>query len=262
MTTRSKLLPTGAALSLAAVMSVSPGVASADAGTKPSDAPTIAVGQMYFGDTSNAVCGSDSYCHADLWRLPPVLAQDRITVAWRDTGLDYSDNNLCLLEGVDDFSWSTVMRDRCPTDYVSTDDSGTRSTLQAHRTSTSTFLNFHAWYGPDAGAGSYEFTVESIRHRVGLALNARETVKRRGRITGSARMTNSQPVPNGTAVSLVVTKGGGRWVYSDTAQSGRLLFKLHLPKAVKGKKVKMTLVRTRTSTWQAASSSKLKVKVR
>jgi hypothetical protein len=115
--------------------------------------------------------------------------------------------------------------------------------------------------GQDNYNGAYSFTVESIQHRMGLSLSTVTSVKPRGKISGSAVMTNSRAVPDGTSVSLIVTKGSQRWVFTDTARAGKLKFKLDLPTALKGRKSKMALYRSHTSTWTTSSSQKIKVRV-
>src|SRR4051812_16829251 len=67
-------------------------------GLKPTEAPPAAVGVHYFGSTQHdANRGNYEY---DFWRLPPLLANDVVTVAWSTPF-----NGMCIAANVDDYSW-------------------------------------------------------------------------------------------------------------------------------------------------------------
>ena len=74
---------------------------AASAGLKPSQAPFVTVGQHYFGNATHAV---NSWKGAvDLWRLPPLLISDTVSIAWN--GADHYKPGLCLAQDIDDYSW-------------------------------------------------------------------------------------------------------------------------------------------------------------
>ncbi len=234
------------------------GVANADGGTRPSNAPLITLGQTYFGNVAN---DDPMNRNGDVWRLPPLLEQDVVTVSGVRTDTQGLQDSVfvCLNGNVDDFdfqdNWCGLTVGE---DSSNLPRSGSRVTLQANAAASDAFLEF----ADSFGLATYQFTVESIQHRVGLSLTALTSVKRKGRVAGSAVLTNSAPVPDGTTISLIVTKDSARWVYTAPAAGGRLSFKMALPKSLTGKKVKLRLYRSATTTIQAGSSSAIKARIR
>ncbi len=233
------------------------GVANADGGTRPSNAPLITLGQTYFGNVAN---DDPMNRNGDVWRLPPLLEQDAVTVSGVRTDTQGIQDlvYVCLNGNVDDFDFQDEFCGLAVGGPSYIDRSGSRVTLQANAAASDAFLEFSDSFA----LATYQFTVETIQHKVGLSLTALTSVKRKGRVAGSAVLTNSAPVPDGTTISLIVTKGSARWVYTAPAAGGRLSFKMALPKSLTGKKVKLRLYRSATTTIQAGSSSAIKARIR
>lgn len=227
------------------------GVTSARAvgGTKPSEATTVNLGQVYFGGSSRP---SDPVSrNGELWRLPSLLAQDVVTVAGQSDNGTYNEE-ICLAGGVDDYSFTDNWCNNSESQYLT--PQGRRVTLVAGRDASDSFLELH----PINSA--YHFTVESIQHALGLGLPAVQSVKRKGSVRATATLTNGAPVPDGLDVALIIRQGPSKWVRVSRAYGGQLTFKLKLPKSARGK-AKLSLSRGADAQYLAATAKATKTRI-
>lgn len=240
------------AATLATVLAVP---AAADGGQVPSQAVPVSLGVAYFGDNSDYSCNIDT-CRIDFWKLPALLAQDVVTVAWKQTGRNGP--FMCLQGGVDDYSWNDNLCNLSSGVYSNT--AGQRSTLTASKATDPAFLTFRDkdCFGPCGYYGPYQFTVESIQHALGLSLS-----KPNGKtVKGTAYLSNGQPAPDGLVVPLLV-RVGGKTVAAATATTsgGRLTYQLSVPKAWRGKTATIRLARPGDAGYLDASTAPVKLRL-
>jgi hypothetical protein len=251
------------AAGLAIVLLLPDPALAASAGLKPSEAPLIAVGQHYFGNTAHS---PNVYGKAvDFWRLPPLLIGDAITVAWQVT--DNNVPNLCLAQDVDDYSWAEEGHWCNGSQRYQVSGSGNaRSTIQAKSTTSAAFLEF--WGGECESCNQpYDFTIESIQHAIGVGLTAVTEITSTSTLTGSANLSNGSPVPDGMAFALSaswvtpVNKASHHRLYTATSGGGVLAFPLNLPSSAEGKPVSLTVTRPADPQYLAASSPAIEATV-
>lgn len=234
--------------------------ARADGGTVPSAAPPVELGVPYFGDNTDRSCTSNG-CRVDFWRLPPILAGDVVTVAWRWTGSGYGPR-MCLTGGIDDFDWyqnpcklsSAVMGERA----------GARSQLTSSAAQSVAFLQFTEETPCAFGCnykGPYQFTVESIQHAVGLSMDPVSSLSPKGTVTGKVRLSDSSPVPDGLPVVLTVRHGSETLVRNATTAGGAVSIPVKLPKAWKGDKVRLSLSTPASTGYLAATTPPVKARI-
>jgi hypothetical protein len=203
-------------------VAMTPGTARADGGIVPSQAPRIVVGQTTFGNTD-----FPDNSGRDYYRLPSLKAQSVVTVAGRFTGrsgVAYA----CLAGNIDDFSWDQAGCNWSEYDYISR--SGSRIRLESAGKTNSAYLRITGTYGP------YEFNVEKIQHKLGMALKGDNTFKRNERVTVSVRMTDGAPVPDGLLVSIITQVGGRNYRENARTRGGIATFTLHLPASAENKR--------------------------
>lgn len=203
-------------------IAMTPGTARADGGQFPSRAPAVRVGVPTFGNTDSP----DKYPYQDYYRLPHLMAQSVVTVAAR-SGSSY--HYMCLAANLDDFNWDEA---RCNlSNDQSFDRYGDRLRLEAKAHTSSAYLRVMAGY-----RGPYEFTIEKIQHRLGMALKGGSTFKRNSIVTVSTRMTNGAPVPDGLLVSIITQVNGRNYRENARTRGGIARFRLHLPASAEGKR--------------------------
>lgn len=236
----------------------------ADGGRTPSEAPTIALGQTYFG---NAWRPRDRvYPKGDVWRLPPLLSGDAVTLAGAtDPGQGNMGIGPCLTADADDYSYQQSLCNNGEatgeTYYLGLQ--GARITLIAKRATSNALLSMYLENGCSScsSGAPYHFVVESVQHAVGLGLPAVSSVSRKGQVRGSATLTNGAPVPDGLDVALIIRKNGKKWVRVARSTSGQITFRLGLPKAARGK-VRLSLSRGADAQYLAASTQPTKTRIR
>lgn len=235
----------------------------ADGGRTPSEAPTITLGQTYFG---NAYRPRDSVHQAgDVWRLPPLLARDIVTLAGAtDPGQGNMGIGPCLTADADDYSYQQSLCNNGEpmgeTYYL--DTRGARIVLTATRATNNALLSMGLENGCRAcsSGAPYHFVVESIQHAVGLGLPALSAVGRKGAVRGSASLSNGAPVPDGFDVALIIRKGDRKWVRVARASGGQITFRLALPKSARGK-VRLSLSRGADIQYLAASTKPVRTRI-
>lgn len=129
----------------------------------------VTIGQMHFGQIG---FDSKGKWTPDIWRLPPLLVQDRVTVAATASA------NFALGGNVDDFNWLHPWGNLSDSYSVYQGESR-RIALNAEASCSECFLEV-GQPGPAGDFGPYSFTVESIQHALGLGLAPVSSVKRKG----------------------------------------------------------------------------------
>ncbi len=226
---------------------------------KPSEAQQIMLGTKYSGDTESPG-GKPPF--GSVWRLPGLLAQDRVTLTGEAAG---NSVEVGLAGDVDDYDYVQLWKNNFSlisgpgngAEVIPENGAG-RFVLQAREACGTCFLEF----GHPNGSynGTYSFTVESIQHAVGLGLTSVATVKRKGSVRGTAYLTNGAPVPDGFDVALIIRKGPKKWVRVGRTAGGQMTFRLNLPKSAKGK-VRLSLSRSSDSQYLAANTRSFKTRI-
>lgn len=247
-----------ALVSLTIAASLAPAQA---AGNAPSEAQSITLGVAYFGD-STAAKGSTR--RGSVWRLPPLLSQDVVTIAGTFQGVPHL--TVGLAGNVDDFdyvqNWMNNSRSLDEQDSLP-GGGAARLRYRVLNACGECFVEL----GSTAPAafnyynGAYSFTVESVQHALGLALTPAASISRKGKVRGTATLTNGSPVPDGLDVALIVRKGPRKWVRVAQSYGGRIEFKLKLPKSAKGK-ARLSLSRGTDAQYLAANTQSMKVRVK
>jgi hypothetical protein len=249
----------------ATTLTVAVGAAIAAGGLTPSQAPGVVVGQHYFGNTghdpiSPIVYGTNTAF--DFWKLPALLSNDVVTVAWSSQARD---NLLCIGENFDDYSWGDHSCNGSNRFEVSNTGSS-RDLISVKAPSASAYLQVSGDFmnGMYDDRGPYDFTVESIQHQLGVNLQRIFALARNGLVKGSAVLSDGSAVPDGAVFVLHASyRGGQKTVGAKTSGGkGQLVFKLKLPVAVhKARKViTLTITRAQDGQYQAGRSASLKVK--
>lgn len=264
---RAGLLALGGLLVLATPTSA----LAASAGLKPSQAPLVSVGQHYFGNTAhewNAGCCNKTF---DLWRLPPLMTADMLTVAWH---VESDITRWCIVKDIDDFNWAEHISQAEGDDYqcngsdverVSVNGSA-RSAVQARSATTNAYIEFIGG-GAEYPPVSYDFTIESIQHAVGVGLKPVARIKPTSTLNGSASLSNGTPVPDGLIFNLTagwvtpVNEASHQRIYTAGSSGGELAFQLHLPRSARGKNVSFTVSRGADPQYLATGSTAIEIPV-
>lgn len=235
------------------------GPAQASGFDQPVTAPSIVIGQSYTGNNSHCVSGEDgSYCLADLWRLPPLLLGDVVTVAWKHEGT--AGPRACLTGNVDQYSWSA---NHCNiAGNVGGTNAGLRTKFVAKATASPAFLEFNYGFGFFAfDVGIYTFTVETVQNLVSVSIPAQTEIGRSGTISISPRRVNGAPVA-GRVFTLTAKWDSGGWSTTATTDvAGNATFQLGLPADAAGKQVTFKASAPETVTDQAAASADTMMRV-
>jgi hypothetical protein len=250
------------------------GAQADSAGRKPSEAPLVTVGQHYFGNTANSrdgnASGSISNGSVDLWRLPPLLTSDAITVAWHVVTNDVP--GLCLAQNIDDYNWAQE-GNICngSNGYLVAGNGSARTIIQAKSATSDPFLEFYSgcFVDPPDEVDNcpYDFVIESIQHAIGIGLTPAARIKPTSTLTGSANLSNGSPVPDGLAFTLTATwvtpvnKASHSRSYTAATSGGALAFPLNLPSSAQSKRVSLTVTRPADPQYLAASSPAREVMV-
>lgn len=236
-----------------------PSIAAADGGQKPSTAPAVTIGQPYFGDNTDYGCGN-TLCRVDMWRLPSLLSQDVITVAWRH--MASRGPRVCVAGNIDDYSWLQDACNLATPEYG--DDAGKRTVLTVSAAAPAAYLQFidKDCFGSCGYYGPYQFTVETVQHALGLSLQAVSRVARKGTVMGTAALTDGTAPPDGMAFRLAVKRGKVTLYRTAALNGGRATFRLRLPRAWRGKAIAVTMSREADPNYLAASTQTLRTKVR
>ncbi|HSR94203.1 MAG TPA: hypothetical protein VLK56_05005 [Solirubrobacterales bacterium] len=268
------------ALSIAALAIAEPASAFEGGGRKPSEAPLLTVGQHYSGQLNNHKSDANygGYKEVAIWRLPPLTTRDVVTVDWHSVPFTHSSTfPICLIfaQGVDDYTWgsafgSTSSDYSCDEDgpvYRLSGSGSAQSAITAQETNpNSSYLEFFARAEGEEPSEletyPYDFTVEPIRHYLGVAISAVKQVRTNGSIYATATLASGAPAPDGLAFTLAATwPGEGSATYSAVSSAGALNFPLTLPETAEGKKATFVVSHTADAEYQAATSTKVVVPV-
>ncbi len=271
-----RVITTILAASFVVLAVVSEASAFEGGGRKPSEAPLITVGQHYTGQLNNHKSDANysGYKEIAIWRLPPLTTRDIITVDWHSvpfTRAGYGGFPVCMIfvQGIDDYSWGSVFGsapEYCEEDgpVYSLSGSGTAQTaITAQETnSTSSYLEFVSRAKEEAPSEletyPYDFTVQPIRHYLGVAIRAVKRVSANGSLSATATLASGSPVPDGLAFNLAVTwSGGGSASYSATSAGGAVSFPLALPETAQGKDATFVVSHPADTQYGEAVSEKL-----
>lgn len=233
---------------------------AASAGLKPSEAPLIAVGQHYFGNAGHA---SNAWRPVDVWRLPPLLTGDAITIAWHGG----QGPALCLAQNIDDYNWAEV-DNQCngSGEYFVASNGSARTVIEAKSATSNAFLEFSSYCACERSE-PYDFTIESIQHAIGVGLTPVTEITPTSTLIGSANLSNGSPVPDGMAFTVSaswvtpVNKASHSRSYTVASSGGALAFLLSLPSSAEGKHVSLTVTRSADPQYLAASSPAIEATV-
>jgi hypothetical protein len=243
------ILPISAASAGAAFAAVllllTPTMAMASRGSKTSNAPLITVGQHYYGDTYSSGRGT-----AQLYRLPSLLAADRLTIAWTST----DETELCLAQEVDDYSWEGQLCNG--SERYGPGHSGSTSNRSVIRTRDGSAAAFLEFIG---GGGTlpqpYDFVVESIQHVIGVRLTPRAYIIPTNTLTARVYLADGSPAPDGLAFWLGAHWGRhGSAKYKAKTRGGTVRFPLRLPRSAVHRTVTFVVVRPAGARYRAAKS--------
>jgi len=263
--------------SLLALLTIVSGASAFEGGgRKPSEAPLVAIGTHYTGQLNNHQSDANysGYKEVAIWRLPPLTTRDIITVDWHSvpfTRSGYGGFPVCMIfaQGIDDYSWGSVFGsapnycDEHGPVYSLSGSGSAQTAITAQETnSTSSYLEFFSRAEEESPTSletyPYDFTVEPIRHYLGVAIRAVKRVSATGTLTATATLASGSPVPDGLAFSLAVTwPGGGSAGYSATSAGGAVSFPLALPETAQGKDATFVVSHPADSQYGEAVSEKL-----
>jgi hypothetical protein len=246
-------------------------------GRKPSEAPLIAIGTHYTGQLNNHKSDANygGYREVAIWRLPPLTTRDIVTVDWHSAPFTHSSSFpvcLVLAQGVDDYSWGSVFGatvspyEGCEEDgpaYSLSGSGSAQTAITAQETNaTSSYLEFFSRADEESPASletyPYDFTVEPIRHYLGVAIRAVKRISATGTLAATATLASGSPAPDGLGFNLAVTwPGGGSASYSATSAGGAVSFPLALPETAQGKDATFVVSHPADAQYGEAVSEKL-----
>jgi hypothetical protein len=246
-------------------------------GRKPSEAPTVVVGQHNTGQLNNH--RNDANYNGDVevafWRLPPLSTRDVVSVDWHSVPFTKYPGEfpicMTLVQGIDDFSWGSIFEHRrsCESsgpvyELPGSGTAHTEITVQ-EATTNSSYLEFFAYANAtnpsEYETFPYDFTLGPILHYLGIALKPVKRVSAAGVIRATANLANGQPAPDGLAFDLSATWSGGVASYTGLSSGGVVSFQLALPETAYGKNAHFVASHPADGTYQAVVTPQLTVKV-
>lgn len=177
-------------------------------------------------------------------------------MAWSDSTTDRT--GVCLAIDVDDFSWANSPCNAAQP-VVAAGSGSARMTFVAPRNSGVAFLEFNARFNQ---GGPYDFTVESIQHKIGLNLRRMLSATRRATVRGRAVLADGSPVADGLRFGLKVRWRGGTRSYVSAARAGNVSFRLRLPANARHKTASLTVSRGADTSYLAARGPTMNVRIR
>ncbi len=238
----------------------------ADGGWTPSTAPPLALGITYFGDSDHYDENPrDDY--GDYWRLPNLMAQDKVTLAGRSLRQSawHDEISVCITSDVDDYSYSdnecsnsASVGDVARNGFSFWTVEGRRIWLVAQRASNNNYLEIG---NNEEYTGPYQFVVESIQHQVGLTLQSSTDLRRKGIVRVSGNLTDGSAMPDGLVLNLTATSKRGSWSLSATSRAGSAAFRMKLPKRMVGHPIRLQVTSAETAQFQQAQSPKHRVRI-
>ena len=248
-------------------------------GRKPSEAPLVAIGQHYTGQLNNHESDANYGGNREvaIWRLPPLTTRDIVTVDWHSVPFTHSSSfPICLIfaQGVDDYTWGGVFASASSHScyesgpvYSLSGSGSAQSVITAQETNaTSSYLEFFSTASTETPTSletfPYDFTVEPVRHYLGVAIRAVKRISATGTLAATATLASGSPAPDGLTFNLAVTwPGGGSASYSATSAGGAVGFPLALPETAQGKDATFVVSHTADAQYGEAVSEKLEALV-
>jgi hypothetical protein len=266
------------AISLVALGIASQASAFEGGGRQPSEAPLIVIGQHYTGQLNNHESDANygGYREVAIWRLPPLTTRDVVTVDWHSAPFTHSSGfPICMIfaQGIDDYSWGSVFGSTpgyCgeggPIYSLSGSGSAQTAITAQETNSTSSYLEFFSRATEENPSSfetyPYDFTVEPIRHYLGIAIRAVKRVSATGTLSATATLASGSPAPDGLPFNLAVTwPGGGSAGYSANSSGGAVSFPLALPETAQGKNATFVVSHPADAQYEEATSEKLEALV-
>lgn len=244
------------------VLSLPALASAASAGLKPSEAPLVEVGQHYFGNTNNT---TREY-PVELWRLPPLLTDDAITVVWHAHYAEVGGPGFCLTQNIDDINWAEGKNVCNASEGYGVPDYGdgsARSVVEVRAITSDAFLEFRGC-GPDCEFGTYngayDFVIESIQHAIGVSLAPVGLIQPTATLTARANLSSGQPVPDGFVFTLTASwvtpsdKASHEQSFTASSIGGGLSFPLSLPTSAEGQKLTLVVSRPADAEYREARS--------
>jgi len=264
---------------LLVALSASTAIAFEGGGRKPSEAPSIVIGQHYIGQLNNHHddANYDGFREVAFWRLPPLTTRDTVVVNWHELPRTrYSEFPICMVfaQGVDDFSWGSVFRaatesscdENGPTFSVSGSGSAQTTITSQATDASSSYLEFFATSSETNPTYfetfPYDFSIGAPLHYLSVATTPIQRIRANGFLHASVTIANGSPAPDGMAFTLSVTwANGGIASYAAASGGGRVTFPLALPESAIGKKGTFVVSHGADGQYQAASSTRLTVPI-
>ncbi|MCW2735717.1 hypothetical protein [Nocardioides sp.] len=220
--------------------------APAEANT-PSTAQSASLGTTYFGNTTRT-CTSSANCNIDFWRLPNLRAQDEVTIAWRA-----EHGYMCLTADVDDYDYAQNLCNFA--EYVMRDPAGRRDVFIADYATANAYVNFYGTPGMFE-TGPYQFVVETIRSKIGVAIPAKSTVRRDSAVTLKPTFTDGTALPDGVSFTMKITFKDLDKTIVRTARTagGKVRLRLRLGKGFAGHKGRFIATRRSDTIYQGVRS--------
>lgn len=270
-----KVICASAAVAVAVLTIASTASAFEGGGRKPSEAPSIAVGQHYTGQLNNhkEETNYGGSREVAIWHLPPVTTRDVITVDWDAAPYTGQPGRfpICMAfaQGINDFNWGDVFDDalghyRC--NELSGSGSARTEIVAQESNSNSSYLEFssNANYTEPSRFETfpYSFTVEPILHYLAAAIPAVKRISASGVLHATASLATGLPAPDGLPFSLAVTwPGGGIASYTGVSSGGAISFQLALPETAYGKQATFVASHPADGTYQGVTTAKLQALV-
>ena len=230
----------------AVALLISGTAAFAAGGQSPSTAPAVTVGSHSFGS-----CLHLGY---ELWAIPNVVNADRIVLNVNGVTGNFS----FLPLAADDFNWKSITR------ASGTEQDGSK---KMRVTFTTSLGDGRYLIYVDCGSTdeAYDFLVESINHALRLDYVPRpSSIPRQGTFRVNAVNGDGHPVSD----SNLHVSMWGRWKGKShilgvaSPAGGKVIVRYVLPKSLRGTKVSLWLKSPEGAGWQAATSTKIAVRVR
>jgi hypothetical protein len=236
--------------------------ALAAGGSSISEAPVVLPDTTYNGDTSQLTPDNDG-SYWEFWKVS-LLNGDKVILDWKDDG---DTSNFFAFWGptANDYNFHT---DPTVYDYQTGDGPQSHEFVFSVKRGNGTYPFAFFTEGSCLTCvyttpGPYHFVLY-IRHAIELNLRPLTTVSRNGKIIATVQAGDGSPMSNGDVKVALWGFWSKKWhrIASATPANGRLSYKLHLPRALRGEQIRLVARASGGQNWQAASSQIRKVTIR
>lgn len=243
------------------IVGLLPATALAEGGKSIATAPSVVYGQQQFGNTATGQylensCGFLIGGYRSYWGLS-VLAGDLLTINWEGTP-----GTRLELMPVGTTDYTLFQTD--PALYQDLSSNGKNQAQYTAPVSGTMLLYFRVCKYYEEEPGPYSF-VAAVQHALSAALNLITNIYTTSTIGGTASLADGTPAPDGLVFNLIAKWHRGDELLSAAtsaaATSGSLSFQLALPAETAGKTVRLAISRAADSSYQAAKSAPVNVKV-